>query len=400
VSTSGDLPLSGDPPAIPGAAPCSGAQQAAAHHCADAARLAAAAQSAVDELRGARRQRAEIARAFETDGRLGDRRALSDAKAQARQAYRAGYESASDDGQLRVVTSTWLNEVSRLNRESRRATLEAGGLARRQADIDAIVERLELAADAARIAAASARERCMDARRALAACEEAHDARRRERRPVAVAAPAGSPAAGPPMALGHAPQLSDPTLAMAEPAVVALLRGDRRMLQSVVSRLAEEIGEDAGRLQLLMLDLRDAIITAGRSAGVFNFPPRHPFWGQFSLAEGRAMAAALATLNRRFDGRDGWDGGQAAQPRELAMAISLAGRDPRSVRPYPSVAELETLWQGTTVAAAEFLFANAPDLRLEGMIGLLGARADALAELWDNWGRLRPMLLGNEATLS
>jgi len=75
--------------------------------------------------------------------------------------------------------------------------------------------------------------------------------------------------------------------------------------------------------------------------------------------------------------------------------MSLAGRDPRSIRWHSSTTALETLWQGTSVAAAEFLFANAPDLRLEPLIALLGSRADALAELWDNWGRLRPLLLGH-----
>lgn len=77
------------------------------------------------------------------------------------------------------------------------------------------------------------------------------------------------------------------------------------------------------------------------------------------------------------------------------MAISLAGRDPRSVRRQPTPTEIETLWQGTTVDATEHLLANAPDLRLEAMIALLGPRADALAELWDNWSRLRPLLLGS-----
>jgi hypothetical protein len=172
------------------------------------------------------------------------------------------------------------------------------------------------------------------------------------------------------------------------------------LLQSLVNRLAEEIGQDGGRLQLLMLDLRDAIIAAGRNACAFDFPPRHPFWSQFSVGEARAVAAGLATLNRRFDGQAGWYDGQTALPRELAMAVSLAGRDPRSIRPFPSAAEIEALWQGTSVAAVEFLFATAPDLRLEGLIGLLGPRADALAELWDNWGRLRPLLLGSEALLT
>ena len=107
------------------------------------------------------------------------------------------------------------------------------------------------------------------------------------------------------------------------------------------------------------------------------------------------MASALATLGRHIDGHDGWANGQIATARELSMAMSLGGRDPRSIRWHPTATELETLWQGTSVAAAEYLFANAPDLRLESLIALLGPRADTLAELWDNWGRLRPLLLGH-----
>jgi hypothetical protein len=143
-----------------------------------------------------------------------------------------------------------------------------------------------------------------------------------------------------------------------------------------------------------MLDLRDAIISAGRTACAYNFAPRHTFWSQFTLGEARALAAALATLGRRFDGQDGWYGGVVATPREMAMAISLAGREPRSVRPQPSQSDIDTLWAGTTVSATEFLFTNAPDLRVEALMGLVGKRADALNELWDNWGRVRPTLLG------
>jgi hypothetical protein len=299
-----------------------------------------------------------------------------------------------------VAAATWMTEVSRLNVSARRAAREARELTRRQRDADGLVERLELVADAARIAAEAARQRCMDARRELAACEEAHDARLR---PVAAARPASPPVIGAVPAeamasLERAPSVAVPDMPMdtGEPAVVSLLRGDRHTLQVVVSRLAEEIGQDAGRLQLLMLDLRHAIIASGRRACIYEFPPRHPFWGQFNVAEGRAICSALATLGRQFDGIDGWANGQVASPREMALAISLAGHDPRSVRRHPTPAELEMLWQGTTVAAAEFLFANAPDQRLDTLTALLGKRADALSELWDNWGRLRPLLLGSE----
>lgn len=386
--------MTGNPSADIAASPCSGPRQAAAHHCAEAARRAEAVRLATEDLRVARRQRAEINHDLDGDARLGDRRALADAKAQAQSTYKTEYDHARDGGQLMVATAAWMTDVSRLNRGARRAVRDADGLARRQSEIGRVIERLELTADAARIAAASARESCLDARRALAVCEEARDAHVRLAQPSPAAASAG---AVPMASLQGAPHVaSRPFLPSGEPAVVALLRGDRRMLQAVVSRLAEEIGQDPGRLQLSMLDLRDAIIASGRDACIFDFPPRHPFWGQFSTSEARSVASALATLGRSFDGHDGWDNSLVALPREMAMAMSLAGRDPRSVRRHPTPVELESLWQGTSVGAVEFVLSNAPDLRLEALIGLLGPRADALAELWDNWGRLRPLLLGSD----
>jgi hypothetical protein len=372
---------------------CSGLQQAAAHHCAEAARLAEAARSATEDLRLARRQRAGISQDLDGGARLGDRRVLADAKQQAHATYRSEYEHARDGGQVMVATATWMAHVSELNRGARRAARDADGIARRQYEIDSVVERLELVADAARIAAASARQACMAARRSLAACEEAQDARNRPAHPSPDAASAGAVQMA---SLERAPSSANPLRPGGEPPVVALLRGDRRMLQAVVNRLAEEIGQDAGRLQLLMLDLRDAIIAGARYACILDFAPRHLFWGQFSTLEARSIASALATLGRRFDGHEGWDNGLVALPRELAMAMSLAGRDPRSIRRHPTPAELETLWQGTSVGAAEFVLSNAPYLGLEALIGLLGPRADALAELWDNWGRLRPLLLGSD----
>jgi hypothetical protein len=184
-------------------------------------------------------------------------------------------------------------------------------------------------------------------------------------------------------------------MAGAEPAVMIVLSGDRRRLQALVPRLAEEVGEDAGRLQLLLLDLREAMVEAATRACVYEFPAGHPFWSQFSQTEARAIAAALATLGRRYDGAGGWVGEQVPTQREMAVSMSLAGRDLRSVRHQPAADELEHLWKGVTVNAAEHLAVSAPDLRLETMQRLAGDRSDELSELWRNWELLRPMLLAD-----
>ena len=165
-------------------------------------------------------------------------------------------------------------------------------------------------------------------------------------------------------------------------------------------RLAEELGEDAGRLQLLLMDLREALLESANRECVYVFPPTSQFWKQFSETEARSFAAALSTLSRRFDGADGWEGGQLPTPREMAMAMSLGGRDPRSVRYVPTGPDLEGLWRGVTIAVAEHLITSAPDLRLDTMKRLAGTRSEALAELWRNWELLRPLLLADDSTLT
>jgi hypothetical protein len=430
-------------PSLPDAAasPCYEAKLTAAERCSAAERLAAAQLRADEQLRHARRQRAALSASAE-DVRLGDRRELANAKAEAQQAYRARYQHARDSAAVLAATSTWLGEVSRLNTVARRAAGAVADLDQRRRELDAQVDRLTLAADAARVAAESARLACRDARQALAACEEAHTsgsvsaalavatAGPRPPAPANAAPPssgtvrrrlppppppsAASPSTGtilcrlppPPPAdalpaariahLERAPAANPLDGAGAgEPPLVALLRGDRNVLGTVVSRLAEEIGVDAGRLQLLMLDLRQAIFDSALAACIFDFPPSHPFWSQFNLVDGRAIAAGLATLGRRFDGQQGWVNGRPPSAREVALAESLAGHDPRSVRRQPTAGELERLWQGTTVAAAEHVLRGAPDLRLQAVVALVGQRADGLEELWDNWGRLRPLLIGS-----
>ena len=46
-----------------------------------------------------------------------------------------------------------------------------------------------------------------------------------------------------------------------------------------------------------------------------------------------------------------------------------------------------------TVTADEYLAGIAGDLTLAEMVTMLGRRADGLAEVWNNWGRIRPLLL-------
>ena len=45
------------------------------------------------------------------------------------------------------------------------------------------------------------------------------------------------------------------------------------------------------------------------------------------------------------------------------------------------------------VAADEYLAGAAGGLTLAEMVELLGRRADSLVDLWNHWGRVRPLLL-------
>jgi hypothetical protein len=63
------------------------------------------------------------------------------------------------------------------------------------------------------------------------------------------------------------------------------------------------------------------------------------------------------------------------------------------MRHWPTEAEMAALYAEVSVAADEHLAATAGDLSLGELIALLGRRADALAELWNEWGHVRPLLL-------
>jgi hypothetical protein len=178
--------------------------------------------------------------------------------------------------------------------------------------------------------------------------------------------------------------------------IEALLQGNRDIFRALVGRLAEEVGLDARRLQLLLLELREGLFERARAAAVLDFAPGNRFWAQFTPPEARAVAAALEVLGRGFDGRQGWRDDRPAEPRELAMAVSMAGQDPRMLRVKPVREDLAALWVGTKVDAVAYLRERSPDLALETFEPSVGPRAEGLTELWDNWGRLRRLMLSPE----
>ena len=338
----------------------------AADACLEAERLAEQHRLEEQRLRAARRKLNQVTADLEASLPRTDLAQLKAAKAQAQREYRQAYQRATDAAAVQQAAATWLGELSRLNR--------AAGLAARQGpvsvtqlnELEAKVRRLELEVDASRIRAETARERCNEARRAAAqSAEQAADAGQRARL-----------SSGP----AH------------EPAITLLLRGNRLILQQVASRLAEETELDAGRLQLLIIELCEQIAASALEAAAIAFPPAHPLWSQFEPEEARSVTITLTQLGYRFDGRGGWLDGRVPATRQLAYALAHVGLDGR-LRQLPSQAQLGDLWQGARLQSIEHLVQRAPDLSLEQLQDMLGVRGTALDELWDNWSHVRRALL-------
>jgi hypothetical protein len=305
--------------------------------------------------------------------------------------------TAPDPAAVQEAARTWLRELDRLNRQVESADRRAEELTRRAAELGQAVPGIELAADAARIAAEVAQESCLGARRALAACEE--EAQRRSTpRPGSDALAAGVGVEG--AAAGHQGDAAPSDPAGAQPgsrrgprAITLVLRGDRDALLRLAARLADETGVEAGRLQLLLLELREAIAAEALDRHALRMPAEHPFWTQFPTDVRSRVVESLSAMGYRFDGTDGWVDDRVPTLRELALAVSHTGADPRTLRRPPNQQAIDELWLGTTVLVEEYLARAAPALELERVIASLGARAAPMSELWDIWGRLRPLLL-------
>jgi hypothetical protein len=83
-------------------------------------------------------------------------------------------------------------------------------------------------------------------------------------------------------------------------------------------------------------------------------------------------------------------------PRDLSLAVGYAGLDRMRIRAWPREQDLPGLYSQATVAADEWLAHEAGDLSLGEMVDALGARAGELADVWNAWGRLRPLLLAGD----
>jgi hypothetical protein len=368
---------------------CAEERRIADERCELATRARAQADAAVAALRQAQRSYDEHEAAAVTASWRADPKAIHEAKDIAQAAFKGAVSAASDDVALETAARDWLNEINRINVEARQATATSAAEHAAAAAIGATLERLGLESDAARIGAETADAACLSARSAVAECDE-----RAANEPAGYLVPPVSAAE-----TSRLPGLDeDETLGIAlraggTPRIFRLLRGDRQAMTTLVASLAADDPDARRQWQLLMTGLIEAIIADAIEAAALEFPVDHPFWGPFSRVQARDVTRALASLGYRFDGLGGWSDERYPSQRDLSLALGYAGLDPMRVRQWPTAEETVALFNDVSVAADEYLAGVAGDLTLHEMVTMLGRRADSLAEVWNQWGRIRPLLL-------
>jgi hypothetical protein len=374
--------------------PCAGLRRMVDERCALADVAREQARRAADALREGQRAydvlRERVDRAEDT----ADPRRIAAEKERLHAAFRAASERAGTPDETEAAARAWLTEVNTLNAAVREAgrIIESGN-AELRAQLPAL-ERLSAEADAARIAAENAEVGCRDARQELAACEEA-ETRAREAIP---------PPAEEPHPFAHIWPMDSPNLqdTPAEPSaaamtglpvIVRVLRGEREARDRVIAALAAGDADAERDWGLRISRFLDAIMSRAIEDGYLDLPEDDPFWRLFDRREARDIVGALSALGFRYDGLGGFADGRVPAARDLSLAVGYAGLDRMRIRTWPGEADLSRLYGRAVVAADEWLVDQAGDLSLGRMVDALGARASDLTEVWNAWGRVRPVLL-------
>ncbi len=378
---------------------CAEERRIADERCALADRLSEAAQAAADRHREAQRTYDDHVGRSERAAAVADPRAVRASKEAAWTEFRRTNAEALSREAVEGAARDWLQEIDRINRTTVEAELETTRERETAASTLVDLERLGISADAARINAESAGAACIAAREALAACEEAEVARQsgQARAEAEEAGGIARPRLYGGVDLPGTRALEDePTERVStdhEPAILKLLRGDREAMDRLVTALAGADPTDRRRWQLALGGLVDAILARAIEATALEFPADNPFWATFSREQSRDIATALASFGYRFDGLGGFVDGRIPSQRDLSLAVGYAAFDPMRIRGWPSEAESAALYRGVEVSAGEFLSAAAGGLTLGEMVALLRDRAESLTDLWNAWGRIRPLLL-------
>ncbi len=369
---------------------CADERRAASERCELAVRARAGAGAAEETLRAAQRAYDEHVSRADAAAAVSDPRAVRREKEAAQGRFRAAYATSATTDDAEAAARVWLEEINDVNHAARTAAAAATRERGAATKIGTTLEHLSLEADAARIAAETAEAACLMARQALATCDERVDADQVQPAPAVAPAPwVERP--------GAAVEEDEPLAAALStggtPTMFRLLRGDREAMTALVVRLGGSDPAEQRRWQLDIGRLVDAIVAVAIEATSLEFPPDHVFWGMFTATQDREIAEALSSLGYRFDGLAGFVDDRVPTQRDLSLALGYAGLDPMRIRHWPTDAEMAALYAEVSVAADEHLAATAGDLSLGELIALLGRRADPLAELWNEWGHVRPLLL-------
>jgi hypothetical protein len=367
--------------------PCAEPRLLADERCELAVRARAQAGVADEAHRSAQRAYDQHEATADAAAAAADPRAVRRAKDDAQARFRAGRGSAVTSEEVEAAARDWLLQINAINGEAREASATFEKERAAAIAIAANLERLAVLADGARIAAEAAEAACLAAREALATCEEAEAGGVVGHLP---AVPSQAPASD---AVEETDPLAGALRGGGNPRIFRLLRGDRTAMAELVAALAGEDPGERRQWQVAFADLIDALLADSIAAGSLDFPSDHPFWSPFTLEQDREIAAALSSLGYRFDGLGGWLDGRVPSQRDLSLALGYAGLDPMRIRQWPTEAEMSELFRDVQVAAAEHLAGSAGDLTLGELVTMLGRRADGLAEIWNHWGRIRPLLL-------
>jgi hypothetical protein len=192
---------------------------------------------------------------------------------------------------------------------------------------------------------------------------------------------------------GERPQTIYSAGSRGEPAIIRLVRGDRDILVALAEELSGTDTAERQRWQANLGQFVEAVIARAIEASKLTFPLEHPFWGAFTLPQNRDVMSALSSLGYRYDGVGGWIDDRMPGQRDLSLAVGYAGLDPMRIRRWPNESEMTDLLQDVEVASDEFIMEAAGGLTLGELVDALGRRADDLTDLWNDWGRVRPLLL-------
>ena len=330
--------------------PCAEARQLADERCSIAERTRVAGQEAMDRLMATRREYDEHRRKLETAEAAADPRSVRDAKEAAQRAFRSSRGANVD---TEAAARDWLHEINRINNAARDAQHVIDRERQVTRELLTRLDRLELEADAARIGAESAEEACLEARDAVARCEEAAQLGGVAAGQLMGTSGTGRPRIGP---LGAG--TSDTALAIgadAAPVILRLVRGDRAALERTAATLGGAGPIERRNWQHRLSNLVEAIVARAIEASFLDFPEDHRFWGPFTRSQCRDIVASLSSLGFRFDGLGGWADERVPTQRDLSLAVGYAGLDPMRIRHWPKDAEMDDLFRTGFVAADEWL---------------------------------------------